>query len=368
MGDRAKRNNGRANKGSARGLTYKSAGVDISANTRWVRAIESAVRSTYGPRVCKQRHGGFAGLFRLDYDEQLFRRNYRRPVLVGCTDGVGTKVLLAIEMDRLSTIGIDLVAMSVNDLLVCGAEPLFFLDYLAVNRLDPKHLQDVIEGVAAGCREAGCALLGGETAEMPDLYGKGEFDMAGFAVGVVEYNRTIDGSRVAPGDVLIALPSSGVHSNGYSLVRKLVARRRCRLDREYDELGESLGEALLRPTRIYASAVDAVMQTYPVKRVVSAMAHITGGGLRENIARAIPANCDAVLRKSSWQPQPIFDFLRRLGTTRAEMLKVFNMGVGFVFIVRPFFADGVMRALKRAGEQPIRLGRIQRGGGRVRFR
>ena len=326
------------------------------------------MRSTYGPRVHKTRHGGFAGLFHLDYDEQIFRRNYRNPVLVGCTDGVGTKVLLASKMNRLSTIGIDLVAMNVNDLITCGAEPLFFLDYLAVHKLDPKHLQDVIEGVAAGCREAGCALLGGETAEMPDLYAPGHFDLAGFAVGVVEHRRVIDGSRVSRGDVLIALPSSGIHSNGYALVRKLIAKGRCRLDGVYDELGESLGDALLRPTRVYANAVNTVLKAYRVKRVVTAMAHITGGGLPENIARVLPDGCDAVINRSSWRPQPIFDFIRRLGTTRAEMFRVFNMGIGFVFVVRPYFAQGVMGLLRRAGEHPIRLGKIQRGTGRVRFR
>jgi len=196
-------------------ITYKDAGVDIDANTRWVAAIEAAMRSTYSPRVVKDRHGGFAGLFRLDYDEQLFRRNYRKPVLVGCTDGVGTKVLVAKQMNRLSTIGIDLVAMNVNDLITCGAEPLFFLDYLAVDKLDPKRLKDIVEGVAEGCRQAGCALLGGETAEMPDLYAKGDFDLAGFAVGVVEFGRVIDGARVTPDDVLVALPSSGI-GIGYS--------------------------------------------------------------------------------------------------------------------------------------------------------
>jgi len=360
----------RAGKPKTRGngaITYKDSGVDIDANTRWVGAIESAMRSTYGPRVCADRHGGFAGLFRLDYDEQLFRRNYRRPLLVGCTDGVGTKVLIAIKMKRLDTIGIDLVAMNVNDLICCGAEPLFFLDYLAVHKLDPLGLKCVIEGVAEGCRQAGCALLGGETAEMPDLYRKDDLDLAGFAVGVVEFDRVIDGSRVAASDVLIALPSSGVHSNGYSLVRKLVAKGRCKLDQVYDELGESLGDALLRPTRIYVNAVHAVLQAYPTKRVVTAMAHITGGGLRENIARAIPANCDAVLDKNAWRPQPIFNFLRKLGTTRAEMLKVFNMGIGFVFVVKPKFANGVIRVLTCAGEHPIRLGRVQRGGGRVKI-
>lgn len=348
-------------------ITYKDAGVDIHAGARWVGAIESAMRSTYGPRVCADRHGGFAGLFRLDYDEQLFRRNYRQPMLVGCTDGVGTKVLIAIKMKRLDTIGIDLVAMNVNDLICCGAEPLFFLDYLAVNKLDPKELKVVIEGVAEGCRQAGCALLGGETAEMPDLYAKGDFDLAGFSVGVVERTRVIDGSRVSPGDVLIGLPSSGIHSNGYSLVRKLVGQGRCRLDKVYDELGESLGEAILRPTRIYVKTVDAVLRAYPVRRPISAMAHVTGGGLRENIARVMPKNCDAVIKKSAWRPQPIFDFLRKLGTTRAEMMKVFNMGVGYVFVVKPTFAAGVLRVLGSAGETPIELGRVQRGGGRVKI-
>lgn len=348
--------------------TYKSAGVDVSANARWVAAIEAAMRSTYGPRVFKNRHGGFVGLFRLDYDEQLFRRNYKRPVLVGCTDGVGTKVLLAIQTGRLSTIGVDLVAMNVNDLVTCGAEPLFFLDYLAVHKLDPERLREVVEGVAAGCREAGCALLGGETAEMPDLYRRGEFDLAGFAVGVVDHRRLITGSRVRPGNVLIGLPSSGFHSNGYSLIRKAISKNRCRLDTFCDELGETPADALLRPTRIYVSAVRAVLKAYRVKRVVTAMAHITGGGLRENVARILPAKCDAVIRKSAWRPQPVFHFVRRLGVTRAEMFKVFNMGIGFVFVVRPFFAEGVMRILRRAGEQPVKLGRVQRGGGRVRIR
>ncbi len=349
-------------------ISYKNSGVDIRANARWVDAIQAAMRSTYGPRVPRQRAGGFAGLFRLDHDDSLFRRNYQRPVLVGCADGVGTKVLLAIAMKRLTSIGIDLVAMNVNDLITCGAEPLFFLDYLGVSKLDPQVLRDVIEGVAQGCREAGCALLGGETAEMPDLYARGEFDLAGFSVGVAEYGRVIDGSRISPGDCLIGLPSSGVHSNGYSLVRRLIAGGRCKLDQVREELGETVGEALLRPTRIYVDAVQAVLGAYPVKRVVTGMAHITGGGLRENVARVLPDACDAVLLKSAWTPPPVFDFLRRLGTTRGEMFKVFNMGVGYVFFVRPTFAAGVMGVLQRAGEHPFELGRVQRGGGRVHIR
>lgn len=348
-------------------ITYKDSGVNIAANTRWVSTIEAAMRSTYGPRVRKDKHGGFAGLFRLDFDEQLFRHSYKNPVLVGCTDGVGTKVLIAIKMGKLDTIGIDLVAMNVNDLICSGAEPLFFLDYLGVNKLDPDALRDVIEGIAAGCREAGCALLGGETAEMPDLYAKGDFDLAGFAVGVVEDRRIIDSSRVSTGDVLIGLPSSGVHSNGYSLVRKLIARKRTRLDKHFDELGETLGQAILRPTRIYTRQAQAVLAGYRRKRVVTAMAHITGGGLKENIARVLPKGCDAVLDKTAWKPPPVFNFLRKLGTTRAEMFKVFNMGVGFVFVVRPHFAEGVTRILRRTGEEPFLMGHIKRGGGRVRL-
>ena len=350
-----------------RALSYADAGVSVGANTRWVRSIRSAVQSTYGPRVCDTGGGDFAGLFRLNHDGQLFRRNYKNPVLVGCTDGVGTKVLIAIAMKRLSTIGIDLVAMNVNDLITTGAEPLFFLDYLAVHKLEPAALGDVIEGVAAGCREAGCALLGGETAEMPDLYRRGHFDLAGFAVGAVEHDRVIDGSRVAPGDVLIGLPSSGVHSNGYTLVRRLLESAGCKLTAAYDELGETIGQALLRPTRIYVDAVASVLTAYPKKRVVTGMAHITGGGLRENIARALPPKCDAVIKRTAWNVPPIFDIIRRLGTTRSEMFKVFNMGIGFVFIVRPHFVAGVTRALDRAGESPVTIGTVKRGGGRVRF-
>lgn len=349
-------------------ISYKEAGVDIAANARWVNAIAAAVRSTYGPRVLADKHGGFAGLFRLDYDEQLFRRNYKKPVLVGCADGVGTKVLIAIKMKKLDTIGIDLVAMNVNDLLTVGAEPLFFLDYLAVNKLDPADLQAVIHGIAAGCREAGCALLGGETAEMPDLYRSGDFDLAGFSLGVVEFGREINGSRIKPGDAIIGLPSSGVHSNGYSLVRKLIAAGKHRLDRHFDELGETLGEALLKPTRIYVQSVQEVIHHYARIQVINGMANITGGGLRENIARVLPKGCNAAISKSAWTPPPIFDFLRRCGTTRAEMFKVFNMGIGFVLFVRPRYVNGVKKVLRESCETPIELGKVKRGGGRVTIR
>lgn len=355
-------------KSSPKVLTYKDAGVNIDANTRWVGAIESAMRGTYGPRVPRDRHGGFAGLFRLDTDLKLFQRNYKKPVLVGCTDGVGTKILIAIEMNRLDTIGIDLVAMNVNDLITCGAEPLFFLDYLAVHKLDPEHLQQVIEGVAAGCREAGCALLGGETAEMPDLYRKGDLDLAGFAVGVMELNHSINPAEVKVGDVVIGLPSSGIHSNGYTLVRKLIARAGCKLDQYHDKLGETLGEAVLRPTRIYVRPVLEVIDRYRTKKAITGMAHITGGGLMENLNRALPHNCDAVLEKSSWPIPPIFPFLQKLGTTRKEMYRVFNMGIGYVLIVRPAFVEGVLKVLSKQGEKPLLIGKIERGSQHVRLR
>lgn len=348
--------------------SYKDAGVDISANTRWVTAIQAAMASTFGPRVCKQRDGGFAGLFRLDYDEQLFRRNYQRPVLVSCADGVGTKVLLAIACRRLVSIGIDLVAMNVNDLITMGGEPLFFLDYLGVHKLDPQALRVVIEGVAEGCRQAGCALLGGETAEMPAMYRRNEFDLAGFAVGVLEYGRIVDGSRVRHGDLVVGLPSSGVHSNGFTLVRKLLADSNCAMGRVDDLLGETPAEAFLRPTRIYVKAVRCVLAAYRVKRVVSGMAHITGGGLRENIARILPRNCDAVLRKRAWQAPPVFEFLRRLGAAESEMFKVFNMGIGYVFIVKRLYVRRVIRVLRHCGEVPVVIGTINPGSGRVRIR
>jgi phosphoribosylformylglycinamidine cyclo-ligase len=271
-------------------------------------------------------------------------------------------------MKRLSMIGIDLVAMNVNDLITCGAEPLFFLDYLAVNRLEPRRLLEVLEGVAEGCRQAGCALLGGETAEMPELYRSGHIDLAGFAVGVVEQDRVIDGSRIRSGDVLIGLRSSGVHSNGYTLVRRLVADRHCDLEQFDEDLGEPLGDALLRPTRIYVAAVRTLLDAFPGRTPISAMAHITGGGLRENIARLLPKKCDAVIRTASWRPPPIFDFIRRLGTARAEMFKVFNMGIGFVVIVRPRSVARGLRALRGSGEEPIEIGRIETGSGRVRLR
>lgn len=353
-----------AKKPSTSQLTYKDSGVDIEANAQWVQRISSLMKSTYGPRVIS-RQNAFAGMFRLDFDEQLFRRNYRQPVLVGCADGVGSKVLLAAEMGDYSTVGIDLVAMNVNDLITCGAEPLFFLDYLAVNAIKPDEMVSIMEGIAAGCKAANCSLLGGETAELPAVYEPGMIELAGFSVGVVELPRAVEPERVEAGDVIIGLASSGIHSNGYSLVRKVIKSGKLKLSHEYEELGETLGAAVLRPTRIYVNTVQSLLRGYQRKRVVSAMAHITGGGLEENIERVLPQNCNATIQTKRWTPPPIFPFLQKNGVNKREMYRVFNMGIGYVLIVRKAFAQGVMRRLKRAGETPIAIGKVTKGRGRV---
>ena len=358
-------------------LTYAGAGVDIEAGDRLVGLIETMVRRTHGPRVIGE-HGGFSGLFRLDYNEKLFKRNFRDPVLVACTDGVGTKVKLAIDLGRYDTVGIDCVAMNVNDLLVSGAEPLFFLDYIGLHKQVPEITAQIVKGVADGCRIAGCALLGGECAEMPDIYAEGDFDLAGFAVGVVELSRTVDPMRVERDDVVVGLASDGVHSNGFSLVRRLLEHGGVPLDERVEALrgeGDSagaeaptVGETLLTPTRIYARPVVKMLRRYKVKRIVSGMAHITGGGLPDNVARALPDDVDAELRRAAWTVPPIFEYLQRLGDVDPdEMDHVFNMGVGFVLIVRPTFADSVIRQLRRLGEDAFELGRIVKGTGRVRL-
>ncbi len=350
------------------GLTYADSGVDIDAGDEAASRILGYLRRTHGPRVIPNP-GGFAGLFRLDYNEQLFKRNYRDPVLVACTDGVGSKVKLAVQMGVHDTVGIDLVAMSINDMLVQGAEPLFFLDYIGVHRVDPAQIEAIVRGVAAGCEEAGCALLGGETAELPDLYDEGEYDLAGFGVGVVELARAIDPTRVEAGDVVLGLASSGVHSNGYSLVRRIVRSRRLRLDRVYPDLDErrTLGEVLLTPTRIYARSIVRLQRAYRVKRVISGMAHITGGGLSGNLRRSLHDRVDAVIRPV-WDVPPVFRFLQEKGRVDdAEMERVFNMGIGYCLIVRPAFGDSVRRRLERLGEQVWEIGRIVRGRGRVQY-
>jgi len=348
-------------------ISYEQAGVNIDANDEMVERIDGYVSSTFGPRVMCEK-GAFAGMFRLDYDERLFKRNYKNPVLVACTDGVGSKVQLAGQIKRYDTVGIDLVAMSVNDMLVHGAEPLFFLDYLAVNKLEPGMVSELVKGVAAGCRQADCALIGGETAEMPDTYRKGDFDMAGFAVGIVERKRVIDGSIVRKGDVILGLGSSGLHSNGYTLVRNICFKK-CglKMSEKVEGLeGAVLGDVLLEPTRIYVRAIVKLLSQYKVKRVVHGMAHITGGGLVGNIPRVLSKDCNAVIKKSNWPKHKIFTFLQKTGPVEElEMYSVFNMGIGYVLIVAEDFADSIQKKLSRYGEKVYRIGRVSTGSGKV---
>ncbi len=354
-------------------LTYAKAGVDIQAGDSLVDQIQPMMRRTHGPRVIGE-HGAFAGMFRLDYNEKLFKRNYRDPVLVACTDGVGTNVKLACQLNILDTVGIDCVAMNVNDLIVQGAEPLFFLDYLGLHTQDPEQTAQIVQGVAKGCEISNCALIGGECAEMPDIYAAGDFDIAGFAVGVLELHRAIDPERVERDDVIIGLTSSGVHSNGYSLVRKIVEHADLDLNHEYDELNEdsespcTLGRILLEPTRIYARPIVKVLRHYRVKRVISGMAHITGGGLPGNVNRALPNDVDAVIDTSTWDVPAIFPFLQKHGNVDAdEMMRVFNMGIGYVLIVRPSFANSVMQQLQKYGASPTLLGKVVKGKENVKL-
>ena len=345
-------------------LTYKGAGVDIDAAEDMVAQIRPLVRRTFGPRVMGS-FGGFAGMFRLDYNERLFKRNYADPVIVACTDGVGTKLKVAFLCEKLDTVGIDLVAMSVNDLICCGAEPLLFLDYLALGRLEVDKVEQIVRGISDGCLQAGCALLGGETAEMPDFYADGEFDMAGFAVGVVERRKVIDGSNMEPGDSVIALASDGLHANGFGLARKVLLQRAgYHVDDAPAELeGASIGQAMLAPTRIYAKAVLNILGRYKVKRVVKAMAHVTGGGLAGNLPRVLPKGMAARIRRGSWQVPAIFKLIQKKGPVdETEMYRVFNMGVGLVMVVAPTFAKSIMAQLRRNGERCWELGKIKKGG------
>jgi phosphoribosylformylglycinamidine cyclo-ligase len=281
-------------------------------------------------------------------------KKYREPVLVSGTDGVGTKLKLAFQLGRHDTVGIDLVAMSVNDILVQGAEPLFFLDYFACGKLDVAVATEVVKGIARGCELAGCALIGGETAEMPGMYAEGEYDLAGFAVGVVEKGAIVDGRGIAPGDVLLGLASSGAHSNGYSLIRRILERANPDLDADFH--GRPLGDALLEPTRIYVKPLLALMRQLPVK----GMAHITGGGLVENVPRVLPETVKAVISRASWPMPPLFRWLQREGNVaEAEMHRVFNCGIGMAVVVAAEHAEVAVRGLSGAGETVFRIGRIE---------
>lgn len=345
-------------------MTYKQSGVDIDAGDEMVDLIRPLVQRTVTPRVL-DKFGGFAGLFRLDYDQKLFQRNYREPVLVACTDGVGTKVKVAAMMNKVDTVGIDMVAMNVNDMICCGAEPLFLLDYIGTAKLSPHRMADVVKGVTDGCLQAGCSLLGGETAEMPDIYSGEDFDLAGFAVGVVERKRIIDGSHVEVGDLAIALASNGLHSNGYGLARRVLLDKAGYSpdDRPPELEGASVGEEMLRPTRIYVKPVLDVLGGYRVKKVVKALAHITGGGLPGNLPRVLPEGLTVRVKRDSWRAQPIFDLIAAKGPVDPlEMMRVFNMGIGFVLIVSPHFGDVIMTRLRRKGERCWVLGKVRKGG------
>lgn len=353
-----------------RSLTYAGSGVDIEAGDKFVGSIGSLLRRTHGQRVI-DNPGGFAGLLRLDYNEQLFKHNYLDPVLVACADGVGTKVHLAIEMNKHDTVGIDLVAMNVNDLIVQGAEPLLFLDYIAVHKVEQDVLHDLVRGISDGCQQAGCALIGGETAEMNDLYKPGDYDLAGFSVGVVELKKATDPTRVEPGDIVLGLESSGVHSNGYSLVRSIIKHAKLKLDKVYPELDpdRTLGEVLLTPTRIYADSIVKLLRAYKVKKVISGMAHITGGGLEGNLNRALHDKVDASISSKAWTVPPVFDFLQKHGDVETcEMRKVFNMGIGYCLIVRPTFAKAIAQRLEKSGETVHVLGKITKGKGVVKIK
>jgi phosphoribosylformylglycinamidine cyclo-ligase len=336
-------------------LTYRVAGVDIEAGDEAVRLIKKEVERTYIPGVLGSL-GGFAGLFELP-------TGLEHPVLVTGTDGVGTKILLAREAGRLDTVGIDLVAMSVNDVVTTGARPLLFLDYVAVGRLVPADMARVVSGVAEGCCRAGCALVGGEMAEMAGLYDPGEFDLAGFCVGLGERDELLDGSATREGDVVMGLASDGVHSNGFSLIRKILSTSGRGLEQSLPGLAEPAADTLLRPTRIYVKSVlDLLDRGVPVR----GMAHITGGGLAGNLSRVIPDGLTAVLRLNSWTVPPVFRALQKLGgVSEGEMFRTFNMGVGFVLVVAATAADEAAALLTEAGETVFRLGEIVPGSERV---
>lgn len=338
---------------------YKQAGVDIAAGNEAVERMKKHVQRTMRPEVLSGL-GGFGGLFGFD------AKTYEEPVLVSGTDGVGTKLKLAFAMDKHDTIGIDAVAMCVNDIVVSGAEPLFFLDYLACGKLVPEKIEAIVSGVAEGCVQAGCALIGGETAEMPGMYADGEYDIAGFAVGVVDRKRLIDGSSIQPGDAVIGLASSGVHSNGFSLVRKLLLEERgYRLDQRLEGLGAELGEVLLTPTRIYVKSVLNLLRHVNVK----GMAHITGGGFIENIPRVLPEGTAAEIEVGSWPILPIFQLMQRDGNiSHEDMFRTFNMGIGLVLIVPEEQADETMELAGQSGEQAYRIGRIIAGNKQVTWR
>ncbi len=338
---------------------YKNAGVDIAAGNEAVERMKKHVKQTFRPEVLTDL-GGFGGLFGLNKDK------YKQPVLVSGTDGVGTKLKLAFALDKHDTIGIDVVAMCVNDIIVQGAEPLFFLDYLACDKVIPEKIEAIVKGVADGCLQSGCALIGGETAEMPGMYANGEYDIAGFTVGVVDQANIIDGSTIQPGDVVFGMPSSGVHSNGFSLVRKLLLEQQgLSLEQEIEELGGRLGDVLIEPTKIYVKPILAMLEKVKIK----GMAHITGGGFIENIPRVLPSGVNVAIEYDSWPILPIFKMMQRLGNiSHRDMFTTFNMGIGMVVVVAASDADQIQQIASQLGEPIYRIGEVTAGDKIVTFR
>ncbi|MBE9917468.1 phosphoribosylformylglycinamidine cyclo-ligase [Paenibacillus donghaensis] len=337
---------------------YKNAGVDIAAGNEAVERMKKHVKRTFRPEVMTDL-GGFGALFGLN------KEKYEEPVLVSGTDGVGTKLKIAFAMDRHDTIGIDAVAMCVNDIVVQGAEPLFFLDYLACDKVVPEKIEAIVAGIAEGCHQAGCALIGGETAEMPGMYAEGEYDIAGFTVGVVDKSKIINGADIAPGDTVIGLASSGVHSNGFSLVRKLLLEQEgYSLQDSVPELGGTLGDALLAPTKIYVKPLLGLLEQLPVK----GMAHITGGGFIENIPRMLPDHVNVDIEYGSWPILPIFELMQRKGSISGrDMFTTFNMGIGLVLVVKAEDAEKAVGFLKEQGEEAYIIGKVTEGESVVTF-
>lgn len=330
------------------GLSYKNAGVDIDAGNKLVDLIKPAIRSTHRPEVMSSI-GGFGGLFALQQDQ------YKEPILVSGTDGVGTKLRLAQQLNQHETIGIDLVAMCVNDVIVQGAEPLFFLDYFATGKLSVDEAKVVVEGIAEGCRQSGAALIGGETAEMPGMYDEGEYDLAGFCVGVVERSKLIDGSKINDGDVIVGLPSSGIHSNGFSLVNKIIETTDTSLDEIID--GIKLGELLLQPTVIYTRIVLSLIEKFEIH----GLCHITGGGLTENVPRVIPDGFRAEIDTKNWKRSPVFDWLQKMGQVEnEEMLRVFNCGMGMLVVLPKDQAAAAIKLSQESSHQAVIIGEIKK--------
>ncbi len=350
-------------------LTYKDSGVDLQTYQESMARLPRLLKQTHCPRVLPWNNG-FAGLFCLDFPGELFSRNYEQPVLVSCTDGVGTKLKVAQMVGRHDSVGIDLVAMCVNDAICCGAEPLFFLDYVAMAEDDPALLEKIVAGITAGCLQCDTALVGGETAIMPDLYRKGDYDLAGFCVGIVERSRLLDGSTITPGDTVLGIAASGIHSNGYSLARKIVFEHAgLGVDDRVECCdGKTVGELLLEPTRIYARAIRDVLNHYKVKTVVHGIAHITGGGLHENLSRILPATIDVEIQRGSWQVPPLFQWMQELGgVDQEEMFRVFNMGVGLALVVSDYYAESIQQQLASNGLESWIIGRSVNGNGETRW-